>query len=526
MTPIDLRELAIERRPTSATESGPRTPWLSRYVLPSGLMLGFAALLTWSSRESLMPRTPVTVVPVITGAATAVPQDTPLFRAAGWIEPRPTPVHVTALVEGIVEELLVVEGQAVQAGDVIALLVKRDAEIGLNQTQADLSLQQAQRLSAEANLAAAQTYFREPVERQAALSEAEAALAKIRTEAARLPAALAAAEARLQQSRKELDSKSRSVGAVASILVDRARSDVDVAEAQIQELMAQKEALRNEDSALSKRRDVLQRQLDLKIEEARKLKDAEAQHQAADARIQQAEAALAAAQLRLERMTVRAPITGKVLALVARPGSKLMGLDRAALADASTVVTMYDPGNLQVRADVRLEDVPQVQLGQKVRVETAALTEPLVGRVLAMTSLTDIQKNTLQVKVALENPSPVLKPDMLVEATFLSLPQSETIREREPTLRLMIPEELATASEEGSTVWLADRVNDMAVRRSVTLGQRLDDGLVEVTAGLAVGDRLIAGGRERMSPGARIRIVGEMPESHRNSSNATAEPQK
>ena len=100
-----------------------------------------------------------------------------------------------------------------------------------------------------------------------------------------------------------------------------------------------------------------------------------------------AETALELAKLKLERMTVPAPISGRVLALVSRPGTKLMGLAPGAMQDASTVVTMYDPRSLQVRADVRLEDLPRVLVGQNVRIETAAVGEPMNGKVITATSI-------------------------------------------------------------------------------------------------------------------------------------------
>ena len=121
------------------------------------------------------------------------------------------------------------------------------------------------------------------------------------------------------------------------------------------------------------------------------------------------------AELQLSRTVINAPMSGKILSLAARPGTKLMGLAPGALQDASTVVTMYDPAQLQVRADVRLENVAQVLKGQKVEIATPAVPGTVVGRVLAITSLTDIQKNTLQVKIAIDSPPAVLKPDMLVE---------------------------------------------------------------------------------------------------------------
>ena len=108
-------------------------------------------------------------------------------------------------------------------------------------------------------------------------------------------------------------------------------------------------------------------------------------------------------------MTVRAPIDGSVYQLVAIPGSTLTaGMAPAANADASTVVTLYRPDMLQVRVDVRFEDIPKVSLGPAGGdQQPGVVCEPLAGRVLFVSSEADIQKNTLQVKVAVDMPQPV-----------------------------------------------------------------------------------------------------------------------
>jgi multidrug efflux pump subunit AcrA (membrane-fusion protein) len=220
---------------------------------------------------------------------------------------------------------------------------------------------------------------------------------------------------------------------------------------------------------------------------------------------------VASAKLRIERTTVAAPISGKVLALVAKPGSKLMGLDRAALTDASTVISMYDPHQLQVRADVRLENVPSVQVGQAVRIETPAAAEVIQGHVLAMTSLTDIQKNTLQIKIAIDEPPPVLKPDMLVEATFLSPPTGNSTQPATPQVWLLVPADLIDSTGQTPQVWVADVAAKKARRKSIQLGHPQADGMIEVVSGLSVGDRLIAGGREQLEPDCRIKVTGDAP---------------
>jgi multidrug efflux pump subunit AcrA (membrane-fusion protein) len=169
---------------------------------------------------------------------------------------------------------------------------------------------------------------------------------------------------------------------------------------------------------------------------------------------------------------------------------------------------MYDPERLQVRADVLLEDVPRVQPGQPVRIETAAAGKPLAGEVLFATSQADIQKNTLQVKVAIKSPPAVIKPEMLVRVTFLA-PASDAPTQSAQSVRLFVPKSLVTTGPEGAFVWLADRTSGVARRRSVKLGTDADGELVEVTTGLTVADKLIAGGREGLSDAARIEVTGE-----------------
>jgi multidrug efflux pump subunit AcrA (membrane-fusion protein) len=186
-----------------------------------------------------------------------------------------------------------------------------------------------------------------------------------------------------------------------------------------------------------------------------------------------------------------------------------MGLASGSPHDANTVVTLYNPARLQVRADVRLEDVPRVVPGQTVRVETpAAPGGPLSGEVLFLTATTDIQKNTLQVKVALTNPPPTLRPDMLVQATFLAPAAATPAEPATSVLRLLVPRALVETADGGPHVWVADQAAGVARRRAVKVGPAAGDW-VEVADGLTVADRVIAGGRDALRDGQRITVTGE-----------------
>jgi RND family efflux transporter MFP subunit len=296
---------------------------------------------------------------------------------------------------------------------------------------------------------------------------------------------------------------------VAGILLVQAQSEADAARAALEELQGREARLRNEVEAQKARREALRLRLELKTDETKQLADATAQVESAEARLEQANVAVEAADLRLKRMEVRAPAAGRVLALVARPGMRVTGMSANSMQDSSTVVTLYDPALLQVRADVRLEDVHRVRPGQQVRIESAAAPGgPLEGEVLMATSQADIQKNTLQVKVSVKEPPPSLRPDMLVQVTFLAPPPPKAKDAASQPLRLLVPRHLVESSEGGSHVWVADRAAGVARRRAVTLGLSGGD-LVEVVEGLAVGDRLIVSGRDGLRDGERITVTGE-----------------
>jgi hypothetical protein len=129
-----------------------------------------------------------------------------------------------------------------------------------------------------------------------------------------------------------------------------------------------------------------------------------------------------------------------------------------------------------------------------------------------MTSQADIQKNTLQVKVSIDQPADIVRPEMLAQVTFLApeRPGEKLDDERDP-LRLLVPRELVEPGESNSIVWVADAGRGLAVRRSIQLGRAGTDQLVEVTQGLNALDKLIASGREGLSDGDRIRITGTDP---------------
>jgi len=507
-TAVDLSQLARNRPAPEATRTIGKRSFVSRYVVSGVILLGFAALLAWAARDKLQTRKAVTVVPVVVTRGEVRQEGTPLFQAAGWIEPRPTPLLVTALTEGVVAEILVVEGQAVKAGEPIARLSDVDAKLAVRDVEATLALREAEVRSAEAELKGAELRVKHPAHLDAALAEADSLLAKTETELAKVPFLIDSATARLEFARRSLEGKRLAGTGIPERALQQAESEQATAQAELAELKQRGPRLEREAETLRQRRAALKQQRELLIDESRELADARAKLQAATARLDQAKLAVERAKLALDRTTVRAPVDGKVLQLVARPGTRVTAMEGAAALGTATIVTLYDPNMLQVRADVRLEDVGQVLSGQPVRIETASVKTPLEGVVLQATSVANVQKNTLEVKVAIKNPPPTVGPEMLVTATFLAPPQAALSGAGQTRERLRVPKQLVFTSDRGVGVWIVDP-SGLAEFRSIRVGQASDGGLVEVLEGLTPTDKLISGGREGLQAKDRVTITGD-----------------
>jgi multidrug efflux pump subunit AcrA (membrane-fusion protein) len=512
-TNVDLRELAVDRR--GATSQGTtlkrRYPWLSRRVVPLGVVLGFAGLLAWAARDQFRSAKPVTVSPVIVQRGEVPATGAALFQAPGWVEPRPRPVFAAALTMGVVEEVFVVDGQDVHAGDPIARLIDVDAKIAVEQAKAAKALAEAELASARAEAQAAQTRLEQPVHLDAAVAEAESLLAEVDTQLSSLPFLIEGAQARVSFAQQDLEGKRNADSAIAERVRQRAQSDLEAAQADCHEMQDRLGRLKKQREALDRRREALARQRELLVDESRAAADATAKVKAAEARLAQAVLDLQAAELALSRTLVTAPISGRVLEVIAQPGTRLSGVAAAGETpmSASAVASLYDPKSLQVRADVRLDDVPSIAPGQRVTIETPAAKGALEGVFLSATSQANVGKNTLEVKVAINDPPATLRPEMLVTATFYApkkeLKAADAARQIE---RVLIPRALVEQGEQGASVWIA-AAGDQARRKPIRLGGEAEGGLVEVIEGLSPGDWLIAGDRASLAEGQAIEIVRE-----------------
>ncbi len=491
--PGDLRSLAGDA--AGAGPPRPPYPWKTRLLLPALLVAGLLASFAVAAGGALWPATPVHVVPVVVKASTQrAAGGGVVAQAAGWLEADPYPINVTALADGVVEEVLVLEGEPVKAGQVLARLVDDDARLALQRAEAQLA-------TAEADLDAARLAWENPVERDRAVAAGEAAVEGTLAEMQRLEAEVAAETARLAELAEDLERARRNYqsGAGTELEFITARLRHEAQQAALKATQARRPVLeaqrRGQEADLAAAR----KDRELRIPERQALALAEAA--LARGQVERAEAAL-----RLERMEVRSPVDGVVLSREMEPGSKLMlGMDDPLSA---TAVRLYDPQKLQVRVDVPLADAASVGVGMTAEVVVDVLPDEVFrGRVTRVVQEADIAKNTLQVKVAIEAPSASLKPEMLARVRFLA-PAGGAPGEGGSEQVVFAPESLIDQGPAGTSAWVVDRRADVARRAAVEVGTLRQDGWVAVVSGLSPGDRLIAD-TAGLKDGARVRVIGE-----------------
>jgi HlyD family secretion protein len=130
------------------------------------------------------------------------------------------------------------------------------------------------------------------------------------------------------------------------------------ADLQKADLQMQQASLKNAQLAFDRARDLLRKQADTQ----KTLEDAEATLRTAEARV-------VTSQTRLDRRKVASPVTGSVEQIYCRVG------------EMEPVVALLPPGNLKLRFFVGEAVVPQIKLGQAVKVQCDGCAENLTANV-------------------------------------------------------------------------------------------------------------------------------------------------
>jgi RND family efflux transporter MFP subunit len=225
-----------------------------------------------------------------------------------------------------------------------------------------------------------------------------------------------------------------------------------------------------------------------------------AQVAAAEEQVRAADAQIALARQDVDNCTVRAPFGGVVVSKDAQRGEMVSPISAGGGFTRTGIATIVDMDSIEIEVDVNESYIARVIPGQRVEAVLDAYPDwRIPAGVRTVIPTADRQKATVKVRIAFDKLDPRILPDMGVKVSFLA---GEQAAGREAA-RALIPRE-AARTEDGRTVVFLDR-DGVVERRAVKLGLEIGAD-VEVTAGVAPGDKVVVGGPAGLRDGQRIKV--------------------
>jgi len=201
-----------------------------------------------------------------------------------------------------------------------------------------------------------------------------------------------------------------------------------------------------------------------------------------------ARAAVDLIQVRLEKLSIKAPFAGTVgmrkvsVGAYVTPGAPIANLEKID----------------ELKADFKVPEIylSQIKVGQSIEVTVDALPDQTFpGEIYAIDPMVDVNGRALSVRARLKNPDLVLRPGLFARINVKSGVESRVV---------MVPEEAIVPRGQDVVVY---RVEDgRAVETKVSLGARRE-GEVEITEGLADDAIIVTAGQTRLRNGAAVEVI-------------------
>jgi HlyD family secretion protein len=198
-------------------------------------------------------------------------------------------------------------------------------------------------------------------------------------------------------------------------------------------------------------------------------------------------AAVERSETALREATIRSPIDGIVLVRSKEVGDGVSSILTAG-GNATQIMTLGDLSEMYVEARVDEVDLGRIHVGMPARVTVDAHRgSTLAARVARIAPAGSVDSNgivTFEVRVTVEDPDGLLRPDMTADARLI-IDQRDAV----PTLA----HSALTRTADGG--WTAQRVLGTGATERVEVvdvGIGLSDGLMtEIVSGLSLGDRVL-----------------------------------
>jgi HlyD family secretion protein len=398
------------------------------------LILGIVAL-------NLLKGTKGPVVAVATAAVETKELKTKIFAAGKVTADQEQKLYANA--DGILVDLKVEAGSEVKAGDVLAVFATDELERQIRESEANLALQRANLVKAQAGAG------------QAELEQAKAKLAQSEKE---LEAA---------RSKEQRTAKLYKEGAVTKEQMDQAIEEAGQKATAL--LVAQKayEILQSGETP--------------------------AVIAALKAQVAQAETALENLREKLAGSVLEAGLDGIVTFVGVEEGQRV--------AQGTLTMSVGQKGNLKVVADINEGDVPQIKLGQKTEVTGIAFPGLALEGKVTKVSAAAMQKNKDQgqqtvvpIEVTLAN-HPDLKPGFSAELNIIT--------NHEPQA-LVVPHE--ALQEKDAEKWVFVAEGERAHKRIVKTGLS-NEIYMAITSGLKPGELVILNPPQGLLDKGRVKIL-------------------
>lgn len=265
-----------------------------------------------------------------------------------------------------------------------------------------------------------------------------------------------------------------------------ARIDASVTRLQFEELRAQIQSEEARLKFLNSEVERLQRLASTNLAAKTQLEQTQSDRDATQGALAAARSRLAQAQDRVERSHVRAPFAGTV-------AQRFMEMGEWAESGAA-IVELIDVSNLEVRARIPLSSMPYINSDTPLRVRSGS--DEVVASLRSLVPVGDTASRLADMRLDFKQPS--WRPGQSVRVA-VPVGQAHSA--------LVVPRDALVLRSDSTRVF---RVNGdgMAQAVDVVLGDA-DGDWIEVSGELAVGDRVIIRGAERLRPGQPVNILAD-----------------
>ena len=352
--------------------------------------------------------------------------------ASGHVE-APHRVNIGTQITGTVKRIPVAEGQTVGAGQVLIELENTEWQAAAE--QADVAV-----LQAEARL-------RQLREVQAPVAEQALRQAQIHLDNARV------------QLRRSTDLNRQ--GFIGQAALEEAQKAVDLSEAQLRSAKTQMEAAQPSGS----------------------------DYAVATTALAQARASADVAQSRLRYATIRAPAAGTLISRNVEPGDVVQ--------PGKALMVLSPSGEPQLVVQIDERNLHLLALGQAAQASADAYPKQrMAAKLVYINPGVDVQRGSVEVKLALPNPPDDLRQDMTV---------SVDIQVAQRPMAILVPTD-AVHDIDSAQAWVLRFDAGRAVRQPVRLGLK-SGGFCEVLDGLRAGDLVVPVAATGVRAGSRLRLV-------------------